>query len=235
MYRLNPLYRNVLIMTDEVIFHAPTKQALDPRMIQQSIIIAEERFIRDALTYDLYQELLDAKNTLVTSSNKVTLAAQINASLPTGSATVTLAEGDIVNAMEFLSPDQMALWKQHLWKLTAECVMLLATPEAFVQFGSAGVVHASPPAGAMVTSGEVTPDLKSVRWFMDKKLMDRIDPLIESMHLWLCKQKAGDPSKYGSYTKHCDCNANGIAYKRKTDWITGMYDEEDNHKCHCDY
>jgi hypothetical protein len=54
--------RNVLITTDEVIFHAPTKQTLDPRTIQNSIIIAEERFIVPAIDYPLYYELASTKN-----------------------------------------------------------------------------------------------------------------------------------------------------------------------------
>src|SRR5947207_928971 len=100
MYRLNPLKRNVLITTDEVIFHAPTKQTLDPRTIEQHIIVAEERFIRPALGYDFYQALVVAKNTLVTSSNKSTLETTINDSLEEGQKQVELTEGQVVNAYE---------------------------------------------------------------------------------------------------------------------------------------
>lgn len=219
--------RNVLITTDEVIFHAPTKQTLDPRTIQNSIIIAEERFIRPALGDDFYEALIESKNIVIDSGNKSTYESQILAA--TGKA-VTLIAGEILNAAELLSVDNLALWKQHLWKLTAECVMLLAVPEAFVQFGSEGVVHTSPVASPLNTTGISTPELKSVRWAMDKKLMDRIDPLMEAMHAWLCKRKAS----YPLYDKDCDCDANGVAYKRKTDWITGLYDDGDENSNCCD-
>lgn len=231
MYRLNPLMRNVLITTDEVIFHAPTKHTLDPRTIQQSIIIAEERFIRPALCYDLYESIVTAKNKLVTAENKDALQNEINGSLAPGSQSVVLKEGDIVNAIEYLSGDYITLWKTHLWKLTAECVMLLAVPEAFVQFASEGVVHTSPMASAINASGISTPELKSVRWAMDKKLMDRIDPLIEAMHVWICKQRSSDSSKYAGYCKACDCSADGVAYKRKSDWVMGVYDDDQNCDC----
>lgn len=232
MYRINNLQRPVLITTDEVIFHAPTKHTLDPRTIENSIIIAEERFISPALCPALYEELIEAKNVEVTDANKSDLATTINNALPEGTDPVQLANGDIINAMEFLSAEQLALWKRFLWKLTAECVMMTATPEAFVQFGSDGVIHTSPVASPLNTTGISTPELKSVRWIMDKKMMDRIDPLVQGMHTWICAQKAATPSKYISYCKHCDCDASGVAYKRKTDWITGLYDDDD-HKCGC--
>jgi hypothetical protein len=227
MYRANPLMRGVLITVDEVIFHAHTKQTLDPRTIQGSIIVAEERLIRPALGYDFYRALVDSKNTVVTSGNKATLQTQVNNSLPSGSQEVVLKEGDIVNAWEFLSNDNKSFWKEHLWKLTAECVLLGAIPDNFVQFSSEGTIHNQPSASPLNGGGIVTPELRSVKWVMDKKMMDRIDPLLESMHLWLCKQQKADSSKYTDYCKPCDCDHNGVAYKRKTDIVLGLYDDVD--------
>jgi hypothetical protein len=232
MYNYNPLMRNVLITTNEVIFHAPTKQTLDPRTIQNSIIIAEERFIRPALCHDFYEALLAEKNKEVTTENKESLQTQINESLPEGSEPVVLTVGSIVNAWEYLSSDNQVLWKQHLWKLTAECVMLLAVPEAFVQFSSEGVIHAAPVASPLNTTGVSTPELKSVRWAMDKKMMDRIDPLLEAMHTWLCHTRKSEPAKYPFYCKECACDHNGVAYKRKSDIVLGLYDDED-YNCGC--
>lgn len=227
MYRVNPLYRNVLITVDEVIFHAPTKHTLDPRTIENSIIVAEERIIRASLGYDFYMALLDSKNKVVTDENRSDLQTKVSASLADGADPVTLANGDIVNAMEFLSEDNQALWKQHLWKLTAECVLLAAYPEGFVQFGSDGVHHAQSTTGPMSGGGTVTPELRTMKWAMDKKMMDRIDPLRESMHLWLCKQQKAYTDKYPNYDKACDCDADGVAYKRKSNFVLGLYDEED--------
>lgn len=230
MYRVNPLMRNVLITVDEVIFHAPTKQTLDPRMIEQSIIIAEERLVRTALSDDLYYTLADEKNRIVTTDNKAALETLINDSMPEGVVPVVLTEGDIVNAMEFLSADNLFLWKQHLWKFTAECIMLSASPEAFLQFSSEGLVHGAPPAGPMTQATVVGPELRSVKWIMDSKMRDRIDPLTESMHAWICRNK----TRYPLYKKECDCDSKGVAYKRKSDMVLGLYDEIDNtQNCGC--
>jgi hypothetical protein len=229
MYRINPLMRNVLITVDEVIFHAPSKHTMDRRMIEQSIIIAEERIVRPALSDDLYYALCDEKNRIVTIDNKDPLEALINDSTQ-DAGPVILEIGDIVNAMEFLSANNLSLWKQHLWKLTAETCMLSASPDAFVQFSSEGLVHGAPPAGPMTTATVVSPELRSVKWLMDKKMMDRIDPLTESLHAWVCRNKV----KYPLYKKTCDCDSKGTAYKRKSDIVLGLYDDADNtQNCGC--
>lgn len=216
MYKLNTLSRNVLIMPDEVINQAQTKHTLDVRMIEPHIIVAEERFIVPALGYNFYEALIAEKNTVVTSSNKATLEE---------AAGTTLEVDWVVNASESLSPANKALWNRILWKYLAECVMIMAYPEGFVQFGSAGTIHDAPPAGPMNTSGNVTPDLRSLKWAMDKKMLDRINPLAESMHLWLCKQKKADDSLYELYCKKCDCDHDGVPYKRRTDIILDLYDD----------
>lgn len=230
MVRLNPLQRNVLITNHEVIFHAPTQHTLDPRSIQQAIIIAEERFIRPALGEDLYEEMLAQKNTEVTGENLAAQQQLLNTSMAGTQNIPVLKEGDIVNNTDGLSANNRTLWKQHLWKLTAECVLLVAFPDGFVQFASSGIVHNNPPANLMMTtqSNLTTPELKSVRWMMDKKLMDRIDPLIEAMHTWICKRK----DQYPLYDKPCDCDAKGAPFQKKTDWVMGLYDDEEKN-CGC--
>lgn len=220
MYRLNTLNRGVLIMTDEVIRHGPTDQTLDPRKIESSIIIAEESFIMPALGYSFYQALLAEKNKVVTDANKETLEE---------AAGTTLNVGDVVNAAEFLSTANKALWNYILWKLLAECVLFIAYPEGFMTFGSAGVVHENPVAGPMGATGVSTPDLRSVKWVMDKKMLGRINPLMEALHVWVCKQKVVDTSLYPLYCKDCDCDKDGQPYKRRTDIILGIYPcDEDN-------
>jgi len=234
MYRVNPLMRNVLITTDEVIFHAPTQHTLDPKMIEHSIIIAEERFIRPALGFDFYEALKTEKNLLITSGNQAAQQILLEASMgtqPEGVEFPTLAEGDIVNAWEYLSEANIELWKEVLWKFTAEAVMVLAFPEAFVQFSSAGTIHNQPASGPMNTSGIVTPELRSVKWAMDKKLMERIEPMRQSLHLWLCKKQKEDSAAYEDYTKDCACNEDGVAFKRKSDFILGIYDDDDDPNC----
>ncbi|MFB6453711.1 hypothetical protein ACE38W_00445 [Chitinophaga sp. Hz27] len=215
-------------MPDEVIKHAETPHDIDHRKILQSIIVAEERLVRPCLGDAFYYALLDAKNVQVTLANRDSLQGQIEAA---GYTEITLQIGNILNSSDFLPTSFLTLWQQHLWKLTAECVMLSAIPGNFVQFTSAAVVHGVPASGPMTTAGVVSPSLSAVKWSMDKQMMDRIDPLMEAMHAWLCHHK----SEYPLYKKDCGCDAKGIAYKRKSDIILGLYDDTDNQKSYCCY
>lgn len=219
MYRKNNLMRNVLITADEVIFHAPTKHILDPRMIEHSIIIAEERFIRPALGTALYEDICNTKNTEVTSINIDTLRTKMG--------NTEIKEGDIINAFEFLTAPYISLWKQYLWKLVAECVMISALPESFVQFGSEGAMHNSPPAGLMVTSGFVTPLLSSMKWSMDRKVQDRLTPLLISLENFICVHI----SDYPKYPRECpDCNKENKNLK-SAGIATDIYDDYEDGSC----
>lgn len=234
MYRQNPLLKKVLITADEVVFHAPVKHEVDRREIEQSIIIAEERFIRPQLGFDLYMELLDQKNIVVTAGNKATLENQVNQSLPTDSTAVTLKEGDIVNALELMSTaSYKELWTEHLWKLTAEAVMLITLPEGYIRFGSEGTHMSQPPAGPMSSSNIVAPELKALQYAIDKKLRDRIDPLTEAMHLWICYKRSQDKTLFTKYAQKCPCDdlPDGLSYKRKTQFLTDLYDDDENEDC----
>lgn len=221
MYRINNLGRNVLITTDEVIFHAPTKHELDPRMIEQSIIIAEERFIVPALGYNYYEQLIGEKNIVVDADNKEDLE-------DADKAGTVLTIGQVVNSADELEDDNKALWNRILWKLLAECVIIAAYPEGFIQLTSSGIIHENATAGPLTGPGIITPDLKSTKWVMDKKMLDRINPLLEAMHVWICKQKKADPDKYPLYCKDCGCDHHGVPYQRRTDIILGIYDDQDS-------
>jgi len=225
MYNKNALMRNVLITPAEVIFHAPTKHTIDPRMIGSSIIVAEERFIVPELGYDLYEALVTAKNQEVTALNLADMNTKV--------APDTVVVGDLVNALEYLSDPYKKFWKNHLWKIVAECVLVAAFPEGFVQFGSEGAFHNSPPAGLMVTSGFVTPLASSMKWAIDKKVKDRIDPLLQSMHNYLCKNQA-DFALYGKLSQCPQCQGDTTNQLKYTGLALGIYDEidgEDNTSC----
>lgn len=231
MYRLVPFTRSVLITTDEVIHHTGQNHTLDPRRIQDSIIVAEERFIREVLGFDFYESLRTSKNTVVTSGNKATLETAINLTLETP---ITLTVGDIVNAREFLTGANLLLWDEFLWKLIAECVMFLAFPENYSDFTSSGIVHNNPTAVGFDGAKTQTPGLKTIQWQMDKKLMERIDPLISRMHQWICKKKAADSSLYLSYTKECLCDEDGVSIQRKSDILLDIYgDNDETGSCTC--
>lgn len=231
MYRLNPLKRKVLITTDEVVFHAAFEHTIDPRQIQQAIIIAEERIIRNSLGFEFYEFLRGQKNVLVTSANKTTLEAQVNGSMEPGAEPVTLVIGDLVNAREFLSLENMMLWDEYLWKLTAEAVRFAAIPQNYAAFTSQGIVHNAPGIinSGLNGSNTATPDLKTAKWLVDRALSDAVDPMAEAMHVWLCKKKRA--GMFGLYSKYCDCNGDGISSQRKTDILLGIYDDEDDRFC----
>lgn len=227
MYRINNLYRNVLCMTDEVIFHAPTGHTMEPRLIQPNIIIAEERFIRQALCSPLYEDILDKKNQTVTDGNKDDLQGKIYNE--TGQQ-ITLKNGMIVNSVDFLPDNYKKLWYQFLWKLCAEAIAFLAVPEAFIQMDAEGIVHKNPQSSPFSDGKVITPSLSSTKWLMDKKLMDRLDPLIEAMQYWICENK----SDYPLYCNKCDCDQeDGVSFKRKTSYVFGIYDDDEPKSC-CD-
>lgn len=239
MYRPQELLRFTLITPDEVIFHSPMDHEIDKRILLQAIIIAEERFVRPALGDALYEEILNAKNTIVTDLNKADLQTDINASLPDDHTNVVLSDGDMVNAMEFLSADDLALWLQYLWKLTAECVTFMAYPDSFIRLTSQGVIHNQAQSSPLSSGGVVTPALASMKWAMDKRIQDRIDPLVQVMQAYICRIKKADNTKFVNYTLPCACDPcsnepgdDNIAYKSKSGIVLGLYDDEDDHHHH---
>lgn len=231
MYRLNLTYRNVLITADEVIARTPTSHTIDPEKVQHAIEIAEERFIVPVLGANFYDALAEEKNQHVTASNKAALQAEIDAAFA-GTQPYELQEGDIVNAAEFLSQPNRNLWNGYLWKLTAECVRFTAIPEAYAQFTSSGIMKPNTSTGSigMSEAGKgVGVDLRDAKWLVDKWLQDRIDPLIESLKRYLCRNRG----VYSLYAGACyDCGEE-TGHSRKTAWVLGIYDDDDDDRGRC--
>lgn len=228
MYNLNPLNRNVLITAPEVLFHGPTSHEADPRMIEQAIIIAEERFIKKAICFEFYEDFRTKKNVVVTNANKAVLEPLVNVGntgLP-----IVLKIGDIVNAIEQVTDAwYKTLWFEFLWKICAECVVYIATPTNFSEYTSQGEMINNPKS-LLEGSGAASATHKEVTWKMDKLLMDRIDPLIASMHEWICL----NVDKFPLYKcKHCECKENGISTSRKSGWINA-YRKNNKEKICCD-
>ncbi len=224
MYNINPLMRNVLLTSQEVIFHAPTKHTLDPRMIDNSIIVAEERFLREELGTALYADMANTKNKEITSGNIA--AMQILVGTPSD-LVPTLKEGDILNSFKFMSTAYQNLWKQFLWKVGAECVLISAYPEGFVQFSSEGTMHQVPPAGLMVTSGFVSPLLGSMKWIMDKKIQDRVGPLVNNMHRYICENRID----FGLYKKPCPDCGDDEGKEKWSGLAQGLYEDDSDKDC----
>lgn len=224
MYGVNPLRRKVLITTDEVVFHAPTNNDVDIRSILQSIIIAEERFIRPMLGSGLYEKLADAKNVMVDSLNLTNMTTLVNEDRPADREIITLVAGDYVNSDDYLDTKQKDLWQKHLHKIVAECVFFCALPVNRTRFGKTGVTQENPKS-QVGTGGAATIDLKDLKHLMDRTLQDRISPLMEAMHVFMCT------TSFPGYTRDCGCDSNGIPYKKKSDIVLSMY--EDDQDCRC--
>lgn len=226
MYRVNPLPRKVLITTDEVISMGPTDVTVDPRHLLGAIQIAEERFIKPAICADLYYDLRDMKNVVVATANKTDLENKVNNGNTGQPAILTI--GEFVNAIEEVTNEwYKKLWNEHLWKLTAECVVYVATPVNYTRYTTQGEMQNNPKSltGGAEGQNSASADRKDVSWKLDRMMMDRIDPLIASMQLWICENK----DQFEKYNcKQCACEDdknNGVSYKRKTGWVHGIYSE----------
>lgn len=232
MYRINRLNRNVLITSDEVLFHAPSEGNVAERSIIQNIIIAEERYVSDALGAIFYYDFINKKNKVVTNANQNELLNKINDSLDIyGLANIEKRDipiGIIINAIEFVdNKDYVDLWNMYLWKFTAECVDLACTVPSWVRHSEQGQMLNNPKvigANAGASSG----DVKEIKFKLDSTMLDRINPLREKMHEWICQRI----DKFPLYYHHNDCIKNNCCSDntkdkikaQKSDIIFGIYD-----------
>lgn len=233
MLRLNPLPRKVLITTDEVIAMCPTDNTVSPDNLLQAIIIAEERFVKKLMCPDFYYAMRDEKNTVVTEVNKSFLETQVNIG-NTGEA-ITLDVGDKINGIELVTNEKYKEWWYEFgWKIAAECVLYVATPTNWVRYSTQGEMMNSPKTITNEGSGAASAELKDIKWKMDKLLMDRIDPLIEAHHEWMCSSRAGI-AEYNCKDCGGGCgpgrSSDGVSYQRKTGWIHNIYDHGNNGCC----
>jgi hypothetical protein len=222
MIGVNRLRTEVLITTDEVIFHAPTDHQADPRTIENNIIIAERRFVKPILKGVLYQALIETKNKLVTAGNKVSLQTDVNTGRGADREAITLNEGDYVNSDTYLDVNQQALWKKHLHKIVAECVWLVALPVQRVRFVAGGVVK-NYPESISENRTSVTADLPDLKHLMDKGLNERITVLIQDMYEYLCE------NSFSGFQKNC-CDDESASSQKSSGVIFGLYDDDDKPK-----
>lgn len=227
---INDLHRYTLITAQEVQKVMSKSTNLDLNRLRANIIVSEERFLRGFLGFDFYEALINSKNIEVTTENKDTLQTSIRAEW--GDSGFVLNVGDVINSFDNLSVDNKKLWKQHLWQITAECVMFVAYPDNYTDFTSQGLVHNAPRfdgIGGLNGGNTSTPELGTLKFQMDKMLSGRIEPLLESMHKFICKYQ----SLYSLYEKPCDCDFNGVSYSGSGPKLINIY-EEDDEDCGCD-
>ncbi len=139
--------------------------------------------------------------------------------------------GTWVNAIELVTnPYYVELWDMFLWKLTAEAVDLATTVPSWLRHTSQGQQKNNPDVIGGNGSGSASGDIKDVKFKLDIQMQDRIDPLITRMESWICKRKGN----YPLFDKPCPCDdtETAVAYKRKTDIVFGIYDD-DTDDCNC--
>ncbi|TWP28422.1 hypothetical protein ETU09_05725 [Apibacter muscae] len=232
MYRINRLGRNVLITADEVKYHAPCDSSVSERNIIQNIILAEERYITEAIGDDFYYDFIDKKNRMVTTSNQNDLLDKINESLESyGLRNIEKKElpiGILVNAIEFVDNEYyVQLWGNFLWKLTAECVDAMSTVTNWVKHTNQGqMLNAPKVIGTTAEANSADP--KDIKFKMDHSVLDRINPFKQRMEEWICKRI----QNYPLYNKECGkCNSQMDDYYRdkptikaqKSDIVLGVY------------
>lgn len=229
MFRVNPLPRKTIITTDEVIAMGPLGQNPDPTTLLNAIIIAEERFLKPAMCPDFYYAFRDAKNTVVTDVNKDFLEGLVNDG-NTGEA-IVLSVGDVVNAIEFVDTEKwVEWWNEFGWKIAAEAVVYVATPTNWSRYNASGEMQNNPKTITMGGGGDgggsVSVELKDIKWKLDKILMDRIDPMIDASHQWLCENKSDFPL----YNCRKSASDGGNPGNRKTGWIHDVYESRDSYR-----
>lgn len=220
MYSLNLLDRNVLITADEVVKKVNVS-SIDPHVFLAAIEIAEERFVRPLLGYDLYEAMIAQKNVVVTEENMADLQEHIT--LKDENGIYRLKEDDIVNALElFTTASYKTLWKERLWKFTAECVYLLCISENYAQFTTQGIVKNNPSPAFMESGSKGQSsgiDLKDVKWLTDSAMMGRIEPLRVALQEYLHR----NGTLFPLYRVNCN---DEVKPARTTGWVTGIHDKK---------
>lgn len=220
---VNPLKTKVLITTDEVIFHAPVDHEMDPRVLLQNILIAERRFIKPMLGSIVYQALLDAKNYIVTDGTKAALQTLISTNTQAGREIPQLQTGDIVNRDDLFTYEQYKLWHDYLHKITAECVWFVSLPVNRSRSTSKGVELNNPQSIAS-SQAAASISLGDLKHLMDRGLQDRISPLMDDMHGYLCGVA------YPGYSKSCGCAEVEEPVGKKSDILFGLYEDNFDHR-----
>lgn len=225
MYRLNRTSRFVLITVDEIIAKAAIDQDVDIRIIENSIEVAEERFIAPILGDVFYEDFLNKKNILVTNANKAALLAKVNDSLQyEGKKPIAdLKVGSIVNAIEEVQDANLRnLWNRFLWRLTVEAVDMMSTVPSWLRHTKQGQQQNNPNAIGGNGQESASGGRKDIEFKIDRAMMDRINPIRERMHMYICNNK----DAYPLYGGECECEEDGVNANLKGGWLLGVYEDE---------
>lgn len=226
MFAVLKTERQTLISPPEVINNISTSDGFGFENVTHSLVIAEERFVRPFLGWDLYELLLSQKNRIVDDTNRAALQVYIN-QVNAGGQPYELKNGDIVNAAELMPVESLNLWRQYLCKYIAECVKFLCVPEMFGEFSKSGIMKNNPESGFMGESHaarSVGIAVNEAKWLMDKLINDRIEPFKQAMHTYICRNK----SLFPAYSQPCECEKEKDPLP-KTSWVNvSIYADDDD-------
>jgi len=230
MYAKTYIQKNVLITAAECQYKFG--EGIAPEKWNAAIEVAEARFVQPLLGYALYVDLCSKKNVTVTSGNIATLQTIFNTQYPPANS-ITLAIGDIVNAVELstMTADYQALWNNALWTFVYECVYFCALSKNYAQFSTQGIMKNNPVGSVMGDSHStsVGVSLNDIKWLEDRQLLDRINPLQAQLELYLCVNAAAIPL----YDSECNCSEYNPYNKQKVKRTTSFIDIYPD-ECDCD-
>lgn len=232
MYRINRADRPTLIIPEEVHAKIVSDETPDLRMLQQNIEVAEERIVVEALGNALYEELLEAKNRMVTEATQADLLKRINVALAlTGQPAIEsrdLPIGTLVNASEFLNLAQLALWNRYLWRITAEAVDMMCTVPSWLRFTNQGQQQNNPKVIGMSGESSASGDRNDVKFKMDVQQQQRISPLVDRMQGWM---RTNGTHTYLGWEPACVIQDKP---RRNTGgFVLGIYDDVHGSGCGC--
>lgn len=222
MYRFNRFQRPVLIIADEVVAKMAS-EGFDLRILENSIEVAEEKYIRPLFGYRMYEDFIEQKNVTITTENRAAMLTKINTSLTTSGITniveADLPVGSVINSIEeVLDENYKELWFRYLWRICAEAVDAAHTIPTWLRTTNQGQQKHNPAGFA--SDGKIsTGSRDDIAFKLDRMVQGRIGSLVDGMKEWMSHRKAGFP-----YYDFPDC---GILQKgRKAGFVLGIYRDD---------
>lgn len=222
MYRFNRFQRPVMIIADEVVAKMAS-EGFDLRILENSIEVAEEKYIRPLFGYRMYEDFIEQKNVTITTDNRAAMLVKINTSLTASGITniveADLPVGSVINSIEeVLDENYRDLWFRYLWRICAEAVDAAHTIPTWLRTTNQGQQKHNPAGFA--SDGKIsTGSRDDIAFKLDRMVQGRIGSLVDGMKEWMSHRKAAFP-----YYEFPDCSI--LQKGRKAGFVLGIYDEK---------
>lgn len=217
--------RNTLITPQEVIEYANVSDNMDMKIIRNSIIVAEERFIVPLIGFAAYSAFCSAKNVAIDGTNSATIRAAIDTqNAAYGIAAISDADWATVfkvNAIELCSDIYQQVWNQYLLQICAEAVHAQLVVVGWTRTTAAGEMQ-NAPKSITGNSDVASASMKDVKMKQDNIYLSRITPLCNAFKDWMCYTMLALPYFDNSYCNVKKENANSFGL------AMGGYDDKDD-------